>query len=36
MQDKLVQLTTIEYGVLEELVRHCGSVLSHQVLLERV
>ena len=36
IRDKVVQLTTIEYRLLEELVRHCGSVLSHQVLLERV
>ena len=32
----VVQLTSIEYRLLEELVRHAGAVLSHQVLLERV
>ncbi len=31
-----VQLTSIEYRVLEELMRHAGQVLSHQYLLERV
>jgi two-component system KDP operon response regulator KdpE len=32
----LVQLTSTEYRLLEELVRHAGSVLTHQHLLERV
>ncbi len=32
----VLRLTTIEYHLLEELVRHAGSVLPHQVLLERV
>ena len=32
----VLRLTTIEYRLLEELVRHAGSVLPHQVLLERV
>ena len=31
-----VRLTAIEYRLLEELVRHAGSVLPHQLLLERV
>ncbi len=33
---EVVQLTAIEYRLLEELVRHAGAVLSHQYLLERV
>jgi len=32
----VVHLTTMEYRLLEELVRHAGSVLPHQLLLERV
>ena len=32
----VLRLTTIEYRLLEELVRHAGFVLPHQVLLERV
>lgn len=32
----VIQLTSIEYRLLEELVRHAGTVLSHQLLLERV
>lgn len=32
----LVRLTSTEYHLLEELVRHAGTVLPHQVLLERV
>jgi len=32
----VLRLTTIEYRLLEELVRHAGTVLPHQVLLERV
>ena len=31
-----VRLTSTEYRVLEELVRHAGTVLTHQVLLDRV
>ncbi len=33
---EIVQLTSIEYRVLEEMMRHAGQVLSHQYLLERV
>ncbi len=33
---ELVQLTSTEYRLLEELVRHAGSVLPHRYLLERV
>lgn len=36
VQGTLVPLTTIEYRLLAELVRHAGVVLSHRVLLERV
>ncbi len=36
VQGKVVQLTSMEYRVLEELVRHAGAVLPHQLLLERV
>ncbi len=36
VEGAVVQLTSIEYRLLEELVRHAGAVLSHQVLLERV
>ncbi len=32
----VVHLTSTEYRLLEELVRHAGTVLSHQLLLERV
>ena len=32
----MLRLTTIEYRLLEELVRHAGFVLPHHVLLERV
>lgn len=32
----VLRLTAIEYRLLEELVRHAGSVLPHQILLERV
>jgi two-component system, OmpR family, KDP operon response regulator KdpE len=32
----LVRLTSTEYRLLEELVRHAGTVLTHQHLLERV
>ena len=36
VQGEVVHLTSIEYRLLEELVRHAGTVLSHQLLLERV
>ena len=36
VQGQVVPLTSIEYRLLEELVRHAGSVVSHQLLLERV
>ena len=36
VRDAIVQLTSIEYRLLEELVRHAGAVLSHRFLLERV
>ncbi len=36
VRGQVVQLTTIEYRLLEELARHPGTVLSHQVLLEQV
>ena len=36
VEGEVVQLTSIEYRLLEELVRHAGTVLSHQLLLERV
>ncbi len=36
VRGEVVQLTAIEYRLLEELVRHAGAVLSHQYLLERV
>jgi DNA-binding response OmpR family regulator len=36
VQGRVVTLTTIEYRLLAELVRHAGTVLSHEVLLERV
>ncbi len=34
--DEVVRLTSTEYRLLEELVRHAGKILPHQVLLERV
>lgn len=34
--DEVIALTSTEYGLLEELVRHVGQVLPHQFLLERV
>jgi len=34
--DKIVRLTSTEYRLLEELVRHAGIVLTHRVLLDRV
>ena len=36
LNGSVVRLTAIEYRLLEELVRHAGTVLPHQVLLERV
>jgi DNA-binding response OmpR family regulator len=36
VQGTVIQLTSMEYRVLEELVRHAGTVLPHQLLLERV
>lgn len=36
LHEKVIRLTSTEYRLLEELVRHAGMVLSHQMLLERV
>jgi two-component system KDP operon response regulator KdpE len=36
VQGQVIPLTSTEYRLLEELVRHAGKVLPHQVLLERV
>lgn len=36
LQGKVVRLTATEYHLLEELVRHAGTVLPHRFLLERV
>jgi len=36
LHGEVVRLTTTEYRLLEELVRHAGVVLPHHVLLERV
>ena len=36
LRGTVVRLTPIEYRLLEELVRHAGTVLPHAVLLERV
>jgi DNA-binding response OmpR family regulator len=36
LRNELIQLTSIEYRVLYELVRHTGTTLSHRYLLERV
>lgn len=36
LRDTLVALTSTEYRLLEELVRHAGTVLSHHYLLDRV
>jgi len=36
LRDEVVPLTSTEYRLLEELVRHAGTVLPHQLLLERV
>lgn len=36
LQDEVVHLSSTEYRLLEELVRHAGTVLPHRLLLERV
>ncbi len=36
IEGRVVRLTATEYRLLEELVRHAGTVLPHQLLLERV
>ncbi|MEA2574079.1 MAG: two-component system, OmpR family, operon response regulator KdpE [Chloroflexia bacterium] len=36
LRDKVLALTSTEYRLLEELVRHAGEVLTHRHLLERV
>jgi len=36
MNGNVIQLTSIEYRLLEELVRHAGTVLTHEILLTRV
>ncbi len=36
VRDEVVELTPTEYLLLEELVRHAGTVMPHQLLLERV
>ena len=36
IRDAVVPLTSTEYRLLEELVRHAGTVLPHRLLLERV
>ncbi len=36
VQGEVVRLTSTEYRLLEQLVRHAGTVLPHRVLLERV
>lgn len=36
LDGNVVRLTSTEYHLLEELIRHAGTVLPHQVLLERV
>jgi len=36
IEGRVVRLTSTEYHLLEELVRHDGTVLPHQVILERV
>lgn len=36
IEGRVVQLTSTEYHLLEVLVRHAGTVLPHQILLERV
>jgi DNA-binding response OmpR family regulator len=36
VRDRIVALTSTEYRLLEELVRHAGKVLPHQFLLEQV
>jgi two-component system KDP operon response regulator KdpE len=36
VRDEVVHLTSTEYRLLDELVRHAGSVLPHRLLLERI
>ncbi len=36
VRGQVVQLTTIEYRLLEALARHPGTALSHQFLLKQV
>ncbi len=36
MKGEIIRLTATEYRLLEELVRHAGTALPHQLLLERV
>ncbi len=36
VRDEVVRLTSTEYRLLEELVRHAGTALPHEVLLDRV
>ncbi len=36
LRGEAVRLTTTEYALLEELVRHAGTVLPHRYLLERI
>ncbi len=36
VRGEVVRLTAIEYRLLEELVRHSGTTLTHKILLERV
>jgi two-component system KDP operon response regulator KdpE len=36
VEDKLVVLTSVEYRLLEELARHAGQIMPHELLLERV
>ncbi len=36
VRGEVVRLTAIEYRLLEELVRHAGTTLTHKILLERV
>ncbi len=36
LHGKPVSLTSVEYRLLEELVRHAGKVMPHEMLLERV
>jgi DNA-binding response OmpR family regulator len=36
LRGKLVTLTSMEYRLLEELVKHAGKIMPHELLLERV